>query len=355
LSTLRDGDGECLWYAVSGNYKNNPKTGLMNWDTNGQLRVYASDGSTLLTPADNQAVAVIMAPGARQGTQDRTSDTSSPTCSGNYTASNYLDSDGTINNATVSSTALANSTFRLGTASGINDQMVFITRQDIWNAIQKRTDFQSTNPNINPLIQMTNQVASCLAWYGKNNGSSFNHSLPWPAPLSFGTNVLTDYYPNANYKDSSTTLYAGRVPYDVGHSKGASGNTYSNLMTTSNCPAGWSSVDIWWNNWKDHLFYAISQTFKPSIATNQSCGGSCVKVNGTSYAAVVMFAGPRLSGQNRTSKSAVADYLEGNNASNYPDTTFGNKTYTLGTASPTFNDVLYCIDSNNSLTVGPCP
>lgn len=30
LSTLRDGDGECLWYAVSGTYKNNPPTGLMN-------------------------------------------------------------------------------------------------------------------------------------------------------------------------------------------------------------------------------------------------------------------------------------------------------------------------------------
>jgi type II secretory pathway pseudopilin PulG len=33
LSILRDGDGECLWYAVSGTYKDNPETGLMNWDT----------------------------------------------------------------------------------------------------------------------------------------------------------------------------------------------------------------------------------------------------------------------------------------------------------------------------------
>jgi|ERR1039458_3938882 type II secretory pathway pseudopilin PulG len=40
LSTLRDGDGECLWYAVSGTYKNNPKTGLMNWDTNGQFQAF---------------------------------------------------------------------------------------------------------------------------------------------------------------------------------------------------------------------------------------------------------------------------------------------------------------------------
>ncbi|MDO8412706.1 MAG: hypothetical protein Q7S51_02830, partial [Gallionellaceae bacterium] len=35
LQTLHDGDHECLWYAVSGTYKNNPKTSLMNWDTSG--------------------------------------------------------------------------------------------------------------------------------------------------------------------------------------------------------------------------------------------------------------------------------------------------------------------------------
>jgi type II secretory pathway pseudopilin PulG len=74
LPALRDGDGECLWYAVSGTYKDSPKTGLMNWDTNGQLQAYAPDG-TLLTPADNQVVAVIFAPGAALSGQDRSGTT----------------------------------------------------------------------------------------------------------------------------------------------------------------------------------------------------------------------------------------------------------------------------------------
>ncbi|MGC2165593.1 MAG: hypothetical protein WA632_06230, partial [Gallionella sp.] len=70
LSLFRDGYGECLWYAVPGNYKNNPKTGLMNWDTNGRLQVFASDGTTRLDSDADQVVAVIFAPNATLPGQD---------------------------------------------------------------------------------------------------------------------------------------------------------------------------------------------------------------------------------------------------------------------------------------------
>jgi hypothetical protein len=229
--------------------------------------------------------------------------------------------------------------------------MVFITRQDIWNAVMKRTDFQPTNPN-NPLIKMTQQVASCLQKYGKYSYFNSNYSLPRPAPL-----VLSDYSVSANYQDSTTTLYAGRVPFYFPSSNSTTGKTsFSDL---ADCGSGWtSSVDIWWNNWKDHLFYAIGKTYRPTTNLYQSCG-YCLQVNGSGLiAAVVMFAGPRLIppqstlNQTRTDKSVVADYLEGLNASNFPDTTNGTKNYISGPAGPTFNDVLYCIDSN--LNVGPC-
>ena len=48
LGPLHDSDGQCLWYAVSGTYKNNPKSGLMNWDSSGQFEVFGPDGVTLL-------------------------------------------------------------------------------------------------------------------------------------------------------------------------------------------------------------------------------------------------------------------------------------------------------------------
>jgi type II secretory pathway pseudopilin PulG len=355
LSDLRDGDGECLWYAVSGTYKNNPPTGLMNWDTNGQFQVNAPDGTQLAS----QVVAVIFAPGAALPGQDR-SDASTPpvapVCGGNYTAASYLDT-GTVNTVSYNNANISTGNFIQGTSGGsINDQMVFITRQDIWNAVMKRTDFQPTNPN-NPLIQMTNQVALCLAKYalGYQGGPSythnFNYSMPWPAPL-----VLSDYSVNTNYQDSASTLYAGRVPYNISNSNFITTNKFplpGNLMTTASCGSGWtSSIDIWWNNWKDHLFYAVGKTYRPTTNQYQSCF-TCVQVNSSGlYAAVVMFAGPRLSNQTRANKSVVTDYLESTNASNFPDTTHGNRNYTSGAASPTFNDVLYCIDSN--LNVGPC-
>ncbi len=282
LSTSRDGDGECLWYAVSGTYKYNPKTGLMNWDTNGQFQVYTANGALLAS----QVVAVIFAPGAPisgQG-QNRSPDGSAPICGGNYTVANYLDT-GTVNSVNFNNADITSGNFIQGTSGGnINDQMVFITRQDIWNAVQKRSDFQSTNPNINPLIQMTKQVALCLANYGNNNYPWDNYSLPRPAPISLGTNLLTDYYPNNNYNDSTNTnFYAGRVPYVVNNSKAASSNNISSpyyLLQSdgANCPnpANWAAIYPWWNNWKDHLFYAIGSAFKPTGNTHQSCG-NCLK------------------------------------------------------------------------------
>lgn len=369
LSDLRDGDGECLWYAVSGTYKNNPPTGLMNWDTNGQFQVYAADGTQLAT----QVVAVIFAPGAALSGQNR-SDASTPpvapVCGGNYTASNYLDA-GTVNSINFSNASLSTGNFIQGTSGGnINDQMVFITRQDIWNAVQKRTDFQIMDPNHptqlnpnNPLINMTNQVASCLINYAKHNAAVFinptyyaNYSLPWPAPLSLGTNALTDYYLNANYQDSAA-LYAGRVPYSVTNSNSTTHNSLSNLMTTSSCGAGWTPIiDIWWNNWKDHLFYAVGKNYRPTTNISQSCAANfCVQTSVPGlYAAVIMFAGPRFSTQNRSDKSVVANYLESLNASNFPDTSHGNKTYSSYslTATPPINDLLYCITPG--LIVVPC-
>jgi type II secretory pathway pseudopilin PulG len=354
LSTFRDGDGECLWYAVSGTYKNNPPTGLMNWDTNGQFLAYASDGTLLTTDSNNQVVAVIFAPGAPLNTQNRTPDGSAPICGGNYTVANYLDS-GTVNSVNFNNADIASGKFIQGASGGnINDQMVFITRRDIWNAVQKRSDFQSTDPNINPLIKMTRQVALCLANYGNNNSPWDNDSLPRPALMS-----LSDYSDNTQYADTNfIPPYAGRVPYKVYYSDQASSNNisfpyYLLQSNGANCPnpANWAAVYPWWNNWKDQLFYEVSKEFKPSGSTHQSCG-YCVKINNLNvYAAVVIFAGPRLPYQTRAAKNDISQYLESINSSPFNGAQ-GYENYVTGTASPTFNDVLYCIDQN--LNVAPC-
>lgn len=71
LPDLRDSVGGCLWYAVAGSFKNNPKAtaSFMNWDTQGQFRVDDSGGAILVAPDDAQggAAAVIFAAGPPLG------------------------------------------------------------------------------------------------------------------------------------------------------------------------------------------------------------------------------------------------------------------------------------------------
>lgn len=364
LAPLRDGDSECLWYAVSGTYKNNPQTGLMNWDNNGQFQVYAADG-TRLDSNNNQIVAVIFAPGMARDGQNR-SNSGAPICGGNYNAPAYLDSNTThgINNASVSTVASAVSRFVQGENDGaVNDRMVFITRQELWSAMLKRSDFTQR------LKDMTRVVAECLASYGRNNSNPDNYSLPWPAPIS-----LSDYAVNDNYNDDDNR-YAGRVPHQIYTSKIDSANDMSGyrLMTSGNglnCPhydatpsGELERLYPWWNNWKDHLFYALSEEYRPRIYDTGSCFGDCVwlRNNGHRYAAIVLFAGSALSGQDRASTSTgntergqLGKYLEGLNLSSYPNYG-GNHEYEAGNPTSSFNDILYCIDTGSSLDVEECP
>ncbi|HET7833324.1 MAG TPA: hypothetical protein VFK88_10220 [Gallionella sp.] len=344
LPVLRDGDAECLWYTVSGTFKNNPKTDLMNWDNSGLFEIVDAGGTTIA----RNVVAVVFAPGAVLGSQNRASDGTAPSCGGNYTAANYLDQDATLNNAAVSGTASATSQFRGGPSAQINDQMVYITRDDVFNALKRRSDFHAA------LTDMTRKVAECIADFGKRNNTLSNQSLPWPAPLT-----LTDYGKNTSYNDK-TGLLAGRVPYQTDSARLKTGNSGSSdyLLSSSgnNCPAAteWPASYPWWDNWKDHVFYAIAQNFKPDSQPTLSCG-ACLKVNGTdNFAAIVMFSGAPLAAlnQTRTDKSVIANYLEGRNAANL-SLANGTGDYQNGASSERFNDILYCIRTD--LSVVPCP
>lgn len=362
LPPLRGGDNECLWYAVSGTYKNKPPTGLMNWDTNGQLQVYASDG-TLLTPADNQAVAVIIAPGVALG-QSHTVTSGTSSCGGNYIATRYLDNDTVhnINNADIATGKFiqphqdrdANG----NTILTVNDQMVFITKQDIWNALKKRE-----LALLAKLDSMTELTAKCLAHYGNQNSNPTNKSLPWPTRL-----ILSDYGNTASYYDKKN-LFAGRAPYQVNISRSKTNNTISSdyLLTKgtynevsghweNNCPNpdDWAAIYPWWYNWKEHLFYALSEKYKPDSDSTNSCDSDhCVHINSLgNYAAVVIFAGKNLSSFTR-SKSDISKYLEGRNSTNMAGYANGNENYQIDATSSTFNDIVYCIKDDTNLTVVP--
>ena len=132
---LRDGDGECLWYAVSASHSRIRKTNpvgtsppALNWDTLAHLDVVIANNTTelssALASAHERPIAIVFSPGAALGSQNRAA--ASPAtdvvteCGGNYDVKNYLDpNDGTslggisnffsgaTNSATGDTTALA--------------------------------------------------------------------------------------------------------------------------------------------------------------------------------------------------------------------------------------------------------
>lgn len=216
LPALFDGSGECLWYAVSGKYKNNPASSTtMNWDNSGDLTIYADNGTIIEA---NEVVAVVIAPGAPlSGNSDR-SGTSAPTCGGNYTAAAYLDNDSahSVNNSDVTQAKFIlpheHRDASGNVTSSTNDQFMFITRQDIWNAVQKR---------------VTRQAKKCLDDYAADAANT-QHKYPWAAQLSDTT--------AAPGRSGTMNVRFGRFPDipDTSTSGGAScPSSGSNLTTLS--------------------------------------------------------------------------------------------------------------------------
>ncbi len=171
LPALIDGAGECLWYAVSGNYKSTQSSPpLMNWDTPGQLHVYDSNGNEI---SPGEIVAVVIAPGAPLNNNSSRTGNSAPTCGGNYTAAAYLENDAPhlIDNGDIAAGKFilphehrdANGNI----TSAVNDQFVFITRRDIWDTIQKR---------------VARQAKRCLDDYAADAANLY-HKYPWAAKL----------------------------------------------------------------------------------------------------------------------------------------------------------------------------
>jgi hypothetical protein len=272
LPPLRDGNGECLWYAVSGTYKNNPAPTytLMNWDNYGWFKILAAPGVPLTgTTQDTYAVAAVFSPGVALSGQNRTPNGNAPICGGNYTASNYLDSDGAIsaNNAVAPTLANTVSTFyNTGASANINDQIIYITSSDIFNAIKKRNDFAAF------VNSMLNDAMNHL-WIGYS-------SMPTPVIINFPSTT--------NPTSSSIT----ETPNGT-----ASGNLYIGKI-----PKAYLSSQYW--DWRDNIQYGKC-----------AYGGNCLTVNGgPSCDGIVIFSGERnaAASQIRTLsyKNTPSNYLE---------------------------------------------
>ena len=130
LPDLRDGSGECLWYAVSANFKNSGVSGpsIVNSDSVGTLVVNDGAGTPLPSPP-NPAVAVVFGPGSVLSGQDRTPTIPVTVCGGNNSAANYLEG-GNESGGTTFVAATSSVTF--------NDRLLPMSSADVITPVEQR-------------------------------------------------------------------------------------------------------------------------------------------------------------------------------------------------------------------------
>jgi len=354
---LRDGSGNCLWYAVSGSYKNNPNSQLINEDTNGMFQTVDDNGATIQGGLSHErVVAIVFAAGAPVANQDRTYDPTKACGDDAANVAEYLEGDGITDNSAVQDIVdtidqfISASITSDSLAAPYNDLMITISREEIWAAIMARNDIDGK------MQTLTHALAQCLRNYAVTNGLN---RLPWPADVA-----LADYRLENNYDDTDgSSGYFGRYPFIVTGSNAVIGvGANDEIFTQGSCTtAGGIIEDLdvagseyrnLWDNWKDHFFYVVSKGFEPDNSA-ASCG-TCITVNMNKMAAVVIYAGSRQGGQLRTgpvgvdvdTKNSVFSYIENGNEAEFPDMT-GNGNYVTGG-----NDIMFCID--DSLGVAQC-
>ncbi len=363
-NVLRDGSGSCLWYAVSGSYKNNLNSDLINEDTNGMFQLVDSSGAVVTGNAtEDRIVAIIFSPGSALASQSRTIDNATNCGDDGTNPSAYLEGNGVTNNADLSgdvdtidqfihASITSDSPVPPSIVPPYNDYFITITREEIWSAIITRNDFN------NKMTVLTEELAKCLKQYAV---ISTKDRLPWPTPMN-----LADYRDESNYDDASG--YTGRFPFIITDSNNAiTVGSNDELFTQAACNIiGGLTVDLidtaseyryLWNNWKDHFFYVLSKDFEPT-ATTASCGSNCITVNTVPMAGIVIYSGSSQGAQIRNGAVADGDVSTKDDISNYIDDAIVNQpAFIAATGKGAYvttgvNDIMYCIKPD--LTVASC-
>jgi len=174
LPDLRDGWGECLWYAVSGNFKNSGVSGpsVLNSDSAGTLTINDSAGAALYT-GFNSVPAIVFAPGVSLGTQVRNVGAASP-CGGNTIVANYLEGG--------NENGVATSTFFTGQAtSAFNDKLLPITSDALFSVVNVRVAKEA--------------IAALNSYRGTNSYYPFANSYGSAAPYNCTSGLIRGRFP----------------------------------------------------------------------------------------------------------------------------------------------------------------
>lgn len=281
-TSLTDGSGEQLWYAVSRNLIRTsivpiinpsiidapPENWLIVRDKNGQ-------------PISSRVAAVIIAPGNPIGTQNR---------AGIASVENYLDTLGAFSNSNYDSAT--EDFFMIKEDGSFNDQLVFITIDELMDAVEKRVAKEV-------ILGLNN-------YYAESAPLPNDRFYPYAADISF------------NCIDG---LLAGALPIGAACAS----------QPLTGLPAWFSQ-----NGWEGYFYYAISPDCSNN-GPNRGCASGVITVGEqTNINAIIISTGRELaqtelglSPQSRPSNS-VEDYLdsiENTNEDNVYDAVSKRKTH----------------------------
>jgi hypothetical protein len=285
----KDDAGETLWYAIAGPFRIWGMNGtVINSDTRGNLTVYQDTMAAAIT---TEAIAVVFAPGAALGTQNRDPvatalcPTTGTTIARNLCAANYLETAAATNNAAT------NGPFKSAPGSdAFNDKVMAITTADLMPLIEQR---------------VARELRAALAGYFANSGCGC-----YPQTSGCGC------YPWADISDgtSQDDLNRGRVPTTaLPHNWGQNwgGGTIPFLPGRDTGTPGWYVN----NDWRRVIYYAVGRNFLEANSGGVK-GGACTSCidptltfNGASGTEVVLIM-PGPAGVSGAHASWPYDYFE---------------------------------------------
>jgi len=337
----KDGAGETLWYAIASPFRiwlvnNNP----INSDTRGNITVYQDSMASAIT---TEAVAVLFAPGAALGAQNRDTVATAPcpttgtTIARNLCAANYLDLETAagVNNATpntntsppsfISRSAPVSDTF--------NDRVMVITTADLMPVVEQR---------------VARELRAALAAYYANSGCGC-----YPPSYTSGCRC----YPWADINDgtSQDDLNRGRVPTTALPEAWGSG-------TIPNLP-GWAAPSPpapgppgpgtagWFvnNDWRLVIYYAVGKNFLEANSSGvkgdacNSCVDSTLTVIGDVVPKEVVILMPGPAGVSGAHTNWPFDYFEDAQNNDHSNTNSGNDLYVTPSSTAYARDRLYTI------------
>lgn len=327
-SDLRDGFGERLWYAASSSTTIDAP--VINSDT--VVPTLSVNGIT-------QHVAVIFSPGSPLGGQSRNS--AVVTCPGfgsiraDYCPGNYLDADlpppdGTgISNQDPDTTFVQpNICFFNATGDKVckqfNDRLITVGPDEFLRTVENR---------------VLNQVKACLQSYAIEPGN-INNLYPWADQVDPASPAAGDY-------SDDLGIRIGRLPNILKPTSDPTSSAFKTNVTSwkgNSCPLYSASPKGWFNDWKELVFYAVSERFSPNGGGASATSGAWLTVGGNSnIRAAVILAGKVLTTtfppQQRilpADKLTRSKYLEDENANG--DNITGDDVYSALPSTSTYND-----------------